>query len=472
MKRSTFKKSSFVFLLLPLCSCVTDDEFEVPAAAVAQEVQLETSTTLDAVLGSYYQNRENIDVATFEKDLVMEAYVVSSDETGNFYKELILQDEPENPKAGIAVQINLNSYFQTFDFGRKVYVNLKGLSIGELNGVVALGLANGKTIEQIPLARVQEHLIRTSEVAEIIPLPLKAIEFNDRRENLWIQLDQVQFSRFHINPDDPFTYASEDNDEFDGERLLESCVGDFPVILSTSTYADFKSLELPASSGSLKGILTRDFYDEFFTVYLNHPDHLIFMEENRCDPVLLDCGVSENHGSTVLFQEDFEDQKNNSPVTGNGWTNHVAEGSESWEGFTATGTNASLSRSARVRPAGSGDRLTQSWLITPALNFDGHTGEVLSFKTSTSFANHSLLEVLFSNTWNGDPEAFSEATWETLSSAYVAKRTDFFGDWISSGNVDLSCAQGTGYIAFKFTGSDLSNYDGIYELDDILITAN
>ena len=37
------------------------------------------------------------------------------------------------------------------------------------------------------------------------------------------------------------------------------------------------------------------------------------------------------------------------------------------------------------------------------------------------------------------------------------------------GIVDLSCESGTIYIAFKYTGSGQSTFDGVYELDDISI---
>lgn len=458
-------------MILLHISCVPDDSFGVPTAAEIKEIAMETNTDLDAVLGAFIQTGDKMNIVTFDQDLVIEAFVVSSDEAGNFFKKLIIQDAPVNPTAGIEVQINQAAYSSTYNFGRKIYVKLKGLSIGERNGVIVLGIANGKQVERIPQARISDYIIRTPEVVEIKPLLVKAIQFNDRLENLFIRIEKVQFYRLLVNPEDPFTFASEDNDEFDGERHIESCVGDFPVILSTSTYADFKSLKLPSKAGSLQGILTRDFYDDFFTIYLNSPDDIDFTEEERCDPKTLDCGLATTTGNIILFEEDFETQKNNSPVAGNGWANYIEEGSEAWEGFTATGTNASLGRSARVRPTGSGDHLSVSWLITPAIDFDIHTLEVLNFKTSTSFANHSFMEVLFSNDWNGETENFQEATWQVLSSAYVAKSADFFGDWISSGQVDLSCAEGVGFVAFKYTGSDLSNYDGIYELDDVMITA-
>ena len=308
-------------------------------------------------------------------------------------------------------------------------------------------------------------------MAEIVPLKVKALDFNDRMENLYIKMEEVQFSNFLVNPANSFTFASEDNDQFDGEREIESCKGDFPVILSTSTYADFKSFNLPSKSGSLQGILTRDFYDDFFTIYLNSPADIDFTQQDRCDPVFLNCGLAERAGRKTIFAEEFTGT-NNKPVTGKGWTNHVQEGSKVWEVFTATGVNATLGKSARVRPAGSGDHKTVSWIITPQIDFEGLEGEVLSFKTSTSFANHSIMEVLLSNDWDGTVENFNRATWKILPAAYIARRSDYYGDWFSSGNVDLSCVNGKGYIGFRYTGSDHSYYNGVYELDDVIITAD
>lgn len=195
-------------------------------------------------------------------------------------------------------------------------------------------------------------------------------------------------------------------------------------------------------------------------------------KNERCEQDFLDCGLSEAHGSKMLFYEDFSGQTNNKPIKGNGWKTIVEEGSKEWEAFTATGGNASLGRSARIRPAGSGDHKTISWLITPQINFSSNEGEVLSFKTSTSFADGSMLDVLISTDWDGTEENFRLATWKILSSAYIAQNSDFFGDWITSGLIDLSCIDEKAYIGFRYTGSDSPYYDGIYELDEIMITAD
>ena len=463
-------KKKFAFLsLLIITACSPQDDFDAPQKEIEDNLSEQVNTDLSSVLGIHYQNPEEI--YTFKNDLFLEAYVVSSDEAGNFYKELVVQDKKENPLAGITIKLNMAAYHGFYNFGRKVLINLKGLSIGNSNGVPALGVGNGKNIENIPQSRIPYHITRTSEVAQITPKLIKASDFNDRLENLYVRIENVQFNKMLIDPENPFTYASQDIDEFDGERLVESCTGDFPFILSTSTYADFNMLKLPRGSGSLQGILTRDFYDDFYTIYLNSPEDVDFDASSRCDPRELTCGTASAHGSKILFEEDFSLQKNNKPVEGKGWKNIVQEGSRPWEAFSATGANASLGRSARMRPGGSGDIRSISWLITPKINFDTYKEEVLSFKTSTSFANGSLLEVLISTNWDGEEQSLLEADWQILSTAYTAQTADFYGDWISSGLVDLSCVNGKGYIAFRYTGSDTAYYNGIYELDEIVVSA-
>ena len=70
------------------------------------------------------------------------------------------------------------------------------------------------------------------------------------------------------------------------------------------------------------------------------------------------------------------------------------------------------------------------------------------------------------------PANIPNATWDVISSATVVDDEDFFGDWISSGIVDLSCVETTGYIAFRYTGSGDPDFDGTYELDEIQVNAN
>ena len=110
-----------------------------------------------------------------------------------------------------------------------------------------------------------------------------------------------------------------------------------------------------------------------------------------------------------------------------------------------------------------------TWLITPAINLTGKNGATLMFKTSNSLADSSFMEVLYSLDWDGTEANITSAIWGVLSAAYVVKDSDSFVPWFNSGNVDLTCATGTIYIAFKYTGGGQESFDGVYELDEVSI---
>ena len=54
----------------------------------------------------------------------------------------------------------------------------------------------------------------------------------------------------------------------------------------------------------------------------------------------------------------------------------------------------------------------------------------------------------------------------------VVQDDDFYGDWFPSGNVSLDCITGKGYLGFKYTGSGEEDFDGTYELDEIVVNSN
>ncbi|TRZ71047.1 MAG: T9SS C-terminal target domain-containing protein [Bacteroidetes bacterium] len=106
--------------------------------------------------------------------------------------------------------------------------------------------------------------------------------------------------------------------------------------------------------------------------------------------------------------------------------------------------------------------VNEDWLITPAMNFDLYTNEVLNFMSSYNYTGNSL-SVKISNTYDGsgDPNSF---TWTDLTPILSP------GGWIwtNSGDLDVSGVNGTGvYIAFKYTSTATAS--STWELDDILV---
>ena len=476
IKNKTFSLSLFIAItaLLTYTSCVHDNDYNTPDISINEpsipENKITTFKAIISLLKQAQANGDDIAIIDSNEDLFIEGYVISSDKAGNFFEELIIQNKIDDsnpdadPRLGLKIEINVSSLSDTYEIGRKVYVKLNGLTIGESSGVIVIGRGDGSQVDQLQLAEYRDIIIRSNEVATLTP-KVASLPLTENDKNTLIQLDDMQINRFEIGR----TFASEDIDQYDGFRLMESCQTGVSLMLQTSTFADFKSLPVPQGNGSVTGIFSRDFGDDFNVFIINSSADIHFDSPERCDPLELNCGLASIAGSSNLFYEDFESQKNNKFVEGNGWTNYIEAGSIAWEAFSSTSSNASLGRSARMQSASSGDLSNIAWLITPAIDLDTYNGVTLRFKTSNSLADSSFMEVLYSLDWDGTEANVTSATWGVLSAAYVVKDTDSFVPWFNSGTVDLTCTTGIMHIAFKYTGSGLDNFDGIYELDEVSI---
>ena len=106
--------------------------------------------------------------------------------------------------------------------------------------------------------------------------------------------------------------------------------------------------------------------------------------------------------------------------------------------------------------------VNEDWLITPAMNFDLYTSEVLTFMSSYNYPGNPLAVKISSNyDGSGDPNLF---TWTDL--APTLSPGGFV--WTSSGDIDVSGANGTGvYVAFKYTST--ASTSSTWELDDIYV---
>ena len=456
-----------IIALLTITSCVQDDDFSTPDLTATDPVLDGEVISVSALRNLFLQEGETVDLT--ESTQYVEGFVISSDESGNWFEEIIIQDNATAPTAGVRILIDESPLFTYYEIGRKIFVKLGGLHLGESNGVLTLGVTNN--LEKIPAPLQFDYIQRSATVETIVPVETTISNLSEDLENIFIKLTDVQFAKEEVI-DQSLTYAGEPLDEFDGERTIFSCATEQTLILSTSTFANFKSIALPTGRGSISGVLTRNFFGEDFNLAINDRNDVIFDQAERCDPVEIDCGVADAAGSTILFEDFFETQATNSPISGNGWTNYQQEGSETWEAYSSGGQNASLGISARVGSFQSGDDATIAWLITPMLDLQANTGETLQFMTSNSFSDGSTLDLLFSSDWDGTEAGIATATWDVLPAGVIVDDGDFFGDWIDSGIVDLSCIESNGYVAFRYSGSGDPDFDGTFELDEIQINAN
>ena len=200
----------FAMLFAFVISCVQDDDFEVPDTTVS-EVNIEgTIIDIDDLYDSWLQNvtTNEQNALTFEAtDQYISGYVISSDASGNFFEEIVLQNNPENPTRGVKVLLDVNPLFTKYEVGRKIFIKLEGLTVGIGNGVFTLGL-RGTTddrFEKIPSAQEEEFFIRSPEVVEVVPTVKTVGQITDADLNTLIQLPAVQFTESQIG----LSYANE-----------------------------------------------------------------------------------------------------------------------------------------------------------------------------------------------------------------------------------------------------------------------
>lgn len=69
---------------------------------------------------------------------VIKGQVTTSDQVGNLYKSLYIQDET----AGIELKIGKNGLYNEYKLGQWLYVECEGLTVGDYNGMINLGYAD------------------------------------------------------------------------------------------------------------------------------------------------------------------------------------------------------------------------------------------------------------------------------------------------------------------------------------------
>lgn len=281
---NAIQHTKIVLLLLiatALLGCQQDDQFDIPA-----EIGTEENKQLNALLADIEKgNKTMISIAqlkdyfvyrrvhTFSSDVVVKGYVVSSDSTGNFYKELYLQDAPENPTAAFHLMIDQSKSFNRFNLGREVYISLKNLHLGESrrgNGIISLGgVANteNNVVEALRPLDIATHLFRSKTTAEITPLTVKFSAIDKSHVGMFIAVENVR-----VTPSEQGKPFVDPKDYYDTQRTLEACEGTAitTFLLETSAFALYKDVPLPTGTGTIQGIVSKTYNGRNFVLTLNN----------------------------------------------------------------------------------------------------------------------------------------------------------------------------------------------------------
>lgn len=437
----------FLGIAMTFGSCAKE-EFDVPKLSCNQP-DLAVNRTVEEVRAS-----TSPIVTQYTYDDIIEAYVVSSDEAGNFFKTISFQTlaTATTSAMGFSVPVDASNTYIDFRLGNKVYIKMinqytdlyfGGMRIGSIyvntyneGGVGRISPDDYKNVLNASCTIVNEELlVRPISITDLL---------HDSNINTLIELSEVQFTKEAIGRH----YYEESNDVGGATNWsLMDKLGN-QVLFRTSSFADFADKIVPDGSGKVRGVLTK-FGSDYQLLARSEKDVAI-----------------KGSAAVPFFSENFQSVETNTKLNLPGWSNMVQKGTKFWLGTMYAGNGY-----AEFNTTGTKAALNIAWLISPKIDMDVHTNEVLTFRT----AQHHLdvdsplnsLEVYVSTDFDG--LNIAKATWIPLTVVLPKQATPWY-QFVGSGGVDLSTYTGKINIAFKYSGSGKNlALDGSFQVDDVQI---
>ncbi len=172
--------------------------------------------------------------------------VTSSDEFGNFYKCLMIEDET----AAIELRLDQERLYEKYPLGSRVevMVSFMWLDVYGYNAVLGAEPDERDFLTHIPYRNVDKTILIIARDSTKEPAPKEIGTLKQADNQLWVIFDSVQFI------DEEIGCNWTDRDSLRTYRHLIDTRGDtLPV--RTSGYATYGDTKIPSGSGTIDGIL-------------------------------------------------------------------------------------------------------------------------------------------------------------------------------------------------------------------------
>ncbi|MDL2241432.1 DUF5689 domain-containing protein [Bacteroidales bacterium OttesenSCG-928-L03] len=193
------------------------------------------------------------------EDLIIGGIVTANDQSGNIYKQIILQDST----AGICIAINQTSLYGEFRIGQEVFIELKGLYFGLYGGYPQIGYKYESTagsgnfsIGQCPWVTFEEHFFLNGfPKPDLVKIPeLSVAELSSAHVGTVVTVKNVYFER---GGEEPFAVKNPATGAVQTEsKNLISAVDNKTLIARNSSAANFSAEIMPKGVGSVTGVLS------------------------------------------------------------------------------------------------------------------------------------------------------------------------------------------------------------------------
>ncbi|MBK9464997.1 MAG: hypothetical protein IPN56_09445 [Chitinophagaceae bacterium] len=188
-------------------------------------------------------------------DAVIEGVVSCDDKSGNYYQQIAIQDAT----GGVLLRLAGNNHFNNYPVGRKVYVKLKGLYLGQYSGTLQFGggvdtpYMNQGGVTLLAVNLQPQHIIKGALNQPIIPQVVNVSQLTtnlqDKYVSTVIKLEGFEFASGELGKN----YAG---DNQSGNRIIQGCTTPTTnkITLRTSNYSNFATVRVAQGNGDIIGV--------------------------------------------------------------------------------------------------------------------------------------------------------------------------------------------------------------------------
>lgn len=378
---------------------------------------------------------------------ILKATITSSDEAGNIYKNIYIQDET----GAIGVRVDQSNICTKYPVGQTIYIDLEGLCVSVYGGEQQIAIydeSNNYKTAPIPWEIFQEKAIRDGWGApeNVKPIVLDDIStINTNPDNYKFKL--VQFTGVTFQNGGKGIFAPEDAY---GEENITDSHGN-SIIVRTSNYASFASNKLPEGKGNITGILGR--FNGTWQLTLRTANDVSDFTGSNEEEGGNEGGETPSGETKTLFEETFATGKGEFTIK----DEVLPEGSDYvWKHETFKDDNY-MKASAFI----GGPKASESWLISPAIDLSSTTNATLTFEHTHKFAGTPSNELTL---WVTE---ISAENWKQLTIDKYGTNNDYT---FVTPTIDLSAYAGKSIkFAFKYVSNTTAA--GTWEVRNIKVTA-
>ena len=435
------------FIAVGFSSCVNDDAYKVP--------------TVNCIESNLVANRAvNLVIADatalptrYRYDDIIEAYVTSSDEGGNFFKSISFQTL--DGKFAFSVPVDITGTFVTFEPGRKVFIRLRDfytdLNFGSLRiGSLFVGNSGSGSVGRMNTVDIRRALVTSCTLVSEEDLVQK-LSINDTKKdnniNKLIELSGVQFTDAAVGRN---YYETANQIGGATNHFITDATGN-TIVFRTGSFAAYAYNPVATGSGKIRGILTK-FLDTYQFVARTEAD--IQLTDARLNIDFSAPIVGNDRMFNATLNENFQGYETTTPANRNfpKYINDPVVGTKYWENRTfGSGGTKYLQMSSF---GGTAEENRALFFIPVDLNVANN----FSFQSKAGFANGSVLKVYYILEANYTPGGLvNNADLIDITSNFTISpglANGYPADFTNSGTYSIpSTITGNGYFVFEYKGN-------------------